>query len=79
MELKDVEAILIHAKWADHGFDPLTQSIKPHVEGRRQAFAGITIEDFKRLRIPDSVMKDGLLFIWVEKELIYEIVVHFEA
>ena len=77
-ELFDVEAILIHAKWADHGFDPLTQTVKPHKAGRQKAFSGINIEDFKKLRIPDSVMKDGILFIWAEKELIYEIVIHFE-
>ena len=39
---------------------------------------GVTIEDFKNLKIPDSVMKDGMLFIWVEKEFIYEIVIHLE-
>lgn len=29
--------------------------------------------------IPQSVMRDGILFIWVEKELIYEIIKIFEA
>lgn len=78
-QLVDVEAVLIHAKWADHGFDPLTQTVKPHKDGVRQkAFSGINIEDFKKLHIPDSVMRDGILFIWAEKELIYEIVIHFE-
>jgi len=36
------------------------------------------MEDFKKLVIPDNVMKDGILFIWTEKELIMEIVEHFE-
>ena len=45
---------------------------------RRDAFAGLTIEEFKKLRIPSSVMKDGILFIWAEKELIGDIVFHFE-
>lgn len=31
------------------------------------------------MRIPDSVMKDGILFVWAEKELIYDIIVHFES
>lgn len=31
------------------------------------------------MHIPDSVMKDGMLFVWVEKEYIYEIVVHLET
>lgn len=37
------------------------------------------IDDLKQLKIPDSVMKDGILFVWAEKELIYEIIVHFET
>ena len=39
----------------------------------------MTIEDFKKLIIPDKVMKDGMLFIWVEKEYIMEIVKHLET
>jgi hypothetical protein len=46
---------------------------------RRAAFSGISIEDFKKLKIPDSVMREGILFIWIEKELMYEIIVFFEA
>ena len=79
-EVRDVEAILINPKWADHGFDPLTKqttSIKDNE--RRKAFSGTTIEELKRLRIPDFVMKDGILFIWVEKELIFEVIVFFET
>ena len=41
---------------------------------KRQAInqeSGLSIEDFKKLTIPDSVMKDGMIFIWVEKEYIY--------
>ena len=31
----------------------------------------VNIEDFiNNFRVPTSVMKDGLLFIWVEKEVI---------
>lgn len=40
---------------------------------------GVTIEDFKKLKIPDDVMKDGMLFIWVEKEYIMDIVRHLET
>lgn len=50
---------------------------------RRRAAAnagsGLTIEDFKRLKIPDSVMKDGMIFIWCEKEYIYQICLHLET
>ena len=71
---------MINPKWADHGFDPLTQSIRAHTQSkRRAAFSGITVEEFKKLKIPNSVMKEGILFIWIEKELMYEIIVQFEA
>lgn len=78
-QITDVEAILINPRWADHGFDPVSQTILPS-EGaeRRKAFAGITLQEFFRLKIPDSVMREGILFIWVEKELMYEIIVFFE-
>jgi hypothetical protein len=39
----------------------------------------VTIQDFLKLKIPDDVMKDGMLFIWVEKEYIMEIVRHLET
>ena len=39
----------------------------------------VSIEDFKKnFQIPTSVMKDGLVFIWVEKELIYDVMKCFE-
>ena len=38
---------------------------------KQQQESGLSIDDFKKLRIPDSVMKDGMIFIWVEKEYIY--------
>ena len=41
--------------------------------------SGVTIEDFEKLIIPDKVMKDGMLFIWVEKEYIMRIVRHLET
>lgn len=77
-EVRDIEAILINPKWADHGYDPMTKQTAKDTE-RRKAFAGITIEELKKLRIPDFVMRDGILFIWVEKELIFEVIVFFET
>lgn len=47
-------------------------------EDRRRNEGGVTIEDFRKLRIPESVMKDGMLFIWVEKEYISAIISHLE-
>lgn len=40
---------------------------------------GLSIEDFKKLKIPNHVMRDGMIFIWVEKEYIYDIVTHLES
>ena len=39
----------------------------------------ITIEDFeKNLNIPTELMKEGLLFIWVEKQIIAKVIRIFE-
>ena len=83
VQLKDLQCILINPKWADHGkkiYGEVQGKDEKAVKGdqRREAFAGLTIGEFKKLRIPSSVMKDGILFIWAEKELIGDIVFHFE-
>ena len=40
----------------------------------------VCIEDFvNNFKIPTSVMKDGLVFIWVEKEIISALIKCFEA
>lgn len=39
----------------------------------------LTISDFTKLTIPKSVMKDGMIFIWVEKEFISAIIKHLES
>lgn len=39
----------------------------------------VTIQDFTKLQIPKSVMKNGMIFIWVEKEFISAIIKHLEA
>lgn len=44
-----------------------------------QAFSGIDVKTLMQLQIPDSVMREGILFIWVEKELISTILEHFET
>ena len=76
--MTDVEAILINPKFSDHGFDPLTGNVRSLDGERKKAFSGISLAEFKKLRIPDSVMREGILFIWVEKELMYEIIEFFE-
>ncbi len=37
------------------------------------------IKTLMKLQIPDSVMREGILFIWVEKELISMVLDHFET
>ena len=39
---------------------------------------GIDSTDFRKLHIPFSALSNGIVFIWVEKEYIYDIVKHFE-
>lgn len=37
------------------------------------------MKEFAKITIPKSVMQDGMLFVWVEKERINDVVLHFEA
>ena len=54
------------------------QAQKSDFEEQRSAYSGLRIEQLKKLVIPPEVMKEGMLFIWAEKELISEILDHFE-
>lgn len=38
-----------------------------------------SFKDFTKLRLPLGLMKEGLIFIWVEKELIADIIDYFEG
>lgn len=38
----------------------------------------MSITQFQKLKIPTSVMKDGLVFIWVEKEIIFDVINYME-
>ena len=58
------EGILINPRWAEYKFNYSKQIIEAVPN------TGLTIEDFKKLVIDEDVMRDGILFIWVEKELI---------
>ena len=55
------------------------QAGKEEFKESREAFSGLKIEELKKLFIPADVMKEGLLFIWAEKELIGQIINHFET
>lgn len=37
------------------------------------------MKEFEKIKIPKSVMQDGMLFVWVEKERINDVVLHFET
>ena len=37
------------------------------------------VKTLMKLQIPDAVMREGILFIWVEKELISMLLDHFET
>ena len=66
---------------------PKRQPGKPKVQAAsrddfkesRSAYSGLRIEELKKLVIPYDVMKEGMLFIWAEKELIGEILEHFQG
>ena len=80
---RDVQAILVNPPWDCSnpmlGYESNTskgsnQSCKKNSDQR------ISIRDFcEHFVIPKEVMKDGLLFIWVEKEIISQIIKHLES
>ena len=39
----------------------------------------ITIDDFKNLKFSKNLMTDGLVFIWVEKEILSPLIKYFES
>lgn len=59
---KNVEAILINPKWF------LSKEKKTKVKG------GVTIEEFATIKFSKNLMIDGLVFIWVEKEMTLDII-----
>lgn len=66
----DVQAVLINPPWDCMGAKASGSKSKNK--------NSIGIADFNKLKIPSSVMKDGLIFIWVEKELISDIIKFME-
>jgi hypothetical protein len=57
-----VEAILINPRWNISGFKPA----KPD--------GTITTEDFAHLHFSNKLIVDGLVFVWVEKEIISQMI-----
>lgn len=56
---KDVEAILINPNWSTSG-----------KKGKHE----ITTDDFAHLQLSMNLLIDGLVFIWVEKEIISPVI-----
>ena len=63
---KNVEAILINPDW-----NLSTDKKLKH--------KGTTMEDFVKLDFSKSLMIDGLVFVWVEKEIISEVIRFIES
>ena len=64
----DVQAILINPPWECCQTPANDQKSKKT----------ISIESFKKLDIPKTVLKDGLVFIWIEKEIISDVIHYME-
>jgi hypothetical protein len=64
---KNVEAILINPNWV------LSKDKKQKNKNQ------ITVEEFTQINFSKNLMIDGLIFIWVEKEIIYPIIKFFES
>ena len=57
-----------------------TEERQEKSKSQQQAEGRISIEDFcSNFKISTDVMKDGLVFIWVEKEYISRLIKCFEA
>lgn len=70
----DVQAILVNPPWN------CTNPLASNQNSKSKSESRVSIEDFKKnFKIPTTVMKDGLVFIWVEKEIIYDLIKCFEA
>ena len=48
-------------------------------QSQSKAFKGISMKEFSRLVIPKSVMQYCILFIWVEKEYVMDVVEFLET
>jgi hypothetical protein len=64
---KNVEVILINPEW-------ITGENLKKGKGR-----GVTVEEFNQLNFSKNLMIDGLVFVWVEKEIISDVIKYFET
>lgn len=62
-----MEAILINAPWNLNTKDKKVGKAK-----------GVTFDEFKQLNFSKNLMIDGIVFVWVEKEIVSDIIKYFE-
>jgi len=62
---KNVEAILINPNWVAY-------------KDKSGKVKGVTMDDFSQLNFSKYLMIDGLVFVWVEKEIISPVIKFFE-
>lgn len=73
-----MQAILVNPPW--DCMNPLSNYQGKDSSKGDKKNGRITIDEFvNNFRIPTSVMKDGLVFIWVEKQIISQLIKCFEA
>ena len=65
---QDVQAILINPPWEHCRATKDSKNPK-----------SLSMSAFQRLVLPTSVLKDGLIFIWVEKEIISDVIKFMES
>lgn len=63
---KNIEALLINPTWVTS-------------KDQKGKVTGVTMQDFEKLRFSKALMMDGLIFVWVEKEIIYPVIKFFET
>ena len=55
----NVEAILINPNW--------------HITDKRASHT-VTVEEFGQIQFSNKLMIDGLIFVWVEKEILFPVI-----
>mmetsp|Transcript_16341 Transcript_16341/g.11770 ORF Transcript_16341/g.11770 Transcript_16341/m.11770 type:complete len:195 (+) Transcript_16341:439-1023(+) len=62
-----VQAILINPPWIGDA------------DNKKGQKKNVSLEEFKQLRFSKNLMIDGIVFVWVEKELISDLIKFFES
>lgn len=60
------------------GKESQSDSEEEKEQKKSKAFKGITMKEFRELNFSAKLMSDGLLFVWVEKEYIFDVCKYLE-